>query len=147
MVDHVPSRDAIGLLLRLLHQHWGEDIAAALQAEGLSGISAAHAVVIPFVPPEGIPVSELARLARMRKQSMAEAVEQLERLGYVERKPAPTDRRARLVLLTDRGRAVRSVAVAAGREVEDRWAGLTSREDVEELRTILQQLLGRLRAD
>jgi DNA-binding MarR family transcriptional regulator len=137
--------DALGLLLRLLHQHWGEDVDAALRAAGLDGIRAPHANVFPFVPPEGIAVSELARAANMRKQSMAEAVEQLERAGYVQRRPDPHDRRARLVLLTERGQAVRSVAVAAGRRVEQHWTELTSAADIAALRTTLQLLLSQLR--
>ena len=59
--------------------------------------------MFPFVPPEGITVSELAELARVRKQTMAQAVDQLERMGYVERRPNPRDRRSRLVFLTERG--------------------------------------------
>jgi DNA-binding MarR family transcriptional regulator len=137
--------DALGLLLRLLHQHWGEDVDTALRAAGLDGIRAPHANVFPFVPPGGIAVSELARRANMRKQSMAEAVEQLERAGYVERRPDPRDRRARLVVLTERGEAVRSVAIAAGRRVEERWTGLTSATEIDALRTTLQRLLSRLR--
>jgi DNA-binding MarR family transcriptional regulator len=81
----------------------------------------------------------------MRKQSMAEAVEQLERAGYVERRPDPDDRRARLVLLTDRGRQVRAVAVAAGRAVEAQWTGLTSPEEIAAFRATLQRLLAQLR--
>ena len=137
--------DALGLLLRLLHQHWGEDVDAALRAEGLTGIRAPHANVFPFVPPEGVAVSELARLANMRKQSMAEAVEQLERAGYVRREPDPRDRRARLVLLTERGEAVRAVAVAAGRRVEQRWTELTGPAEIAALRATLQRLLTQLR--
>jgi len=140
-----PLPPALGLLLRLLHQHWGEDVDAALRAAGLHGIRAAHANVFPFVPPDGIPVSELARLATMRKQSMAEAVDQLERAGYVQRRPDPTDRRARRVFLTERGAAVRAVAVAAGREVEQRWAALTGPGEIEAVRATLLTLLGRLR--
>src|SRR3954453_9129204 len=129
MVDDAESsHDALGLLLRLLNQHWGEDVHAALQAAGLDGIRAPHANVFPFVPDEGIQVSELARLASLCKQSMAEAVEQLERAGYAERPPAPHDRRARLVLLSDRGRQVRAVAVAAGRAFEAHWTALTGPE-------------------
>jgi DNA-binding MarR family transcriptional regulator len=146
MVDDVePHHDALGLLLRLLNQHWGDDVHAALQAAGLDGIRAPHANVFPFVPDAGIQVSELARLASMRKQSMAEAVEQLERAGYVERRPDPDDRRARLVLLTDRGRQVRAVAVAAGRAVEAQWTGLTSPEEIAAFRATLQRLLAQLR--
>src|SRR4051794_12095543 len=147
MVDDVESHhDALGLLLRLLNQHWGEDVHAALQAAGLDGIRAPHANVFPFVPDEGIQVSELARLASMRKQSMAEAVEQLERAGYVERRPDPNDRRARRVLLTDRGRRVRSVAIAAGRRVEQEWTELTSAEEIAAFRATLQRLLAQLGA-
>jgi DNA-binding MarR family transcriptional regulator len=143
--DDGPHHDALGLLLRLLNQHWGEDVHAALQAAGLDGIRAPDANVIPFVPPDGIQVSELARLASMRKQSMAEAVEQLERAGYLQRRPDPHDRRARLVFLTDRGRDVRSVAVAAGREVEARWTELTGPDEIAAFRATLQRLLTGLR--
>jgi DNA-binding MarR family transcriptional regulator len=71
---------------------------------------------------------------------MAESVEQLERAGYVERRPDPHDRRARLVFLTPRGGAVRSVAIAAGRRVEERWIDLTSPQEIETLRATLQRL-------
>lgn len=143
--DDGPHHDALGLLLRLVNQHWGEGVHSALQAAGLDGIRAPNANVIPFVPAGGIQVSELARLATVRKQSMAEAVGQLERAGYVERRPDPSDRRARLVFLTERGHRVRSVAVAAGRRVEADWTGLTSPEEIAALRTTLLRLLERLR--
>jgi DNA-binding MarR family transcriptional regulator len=131
----------LGLLLRLLNQHWGNHVHEALQKAGFDGLGAANANVIPFVPEEGIQVSELAKLANVRKQSMAQSVEQLEKLGYLERKPDPDDRRARLVFLTERGQQVRPVALKAGREVERQWAKLT---DVEELREQLQSLLAKL---
>ena len=47
---------------------------------------------------QGIQVSALTQLARVRKQTMAQAVEELEKLGYVERRADPADGRARLVL-------------------------------------------------
>jgi len=137
---------SLGLLLRLLNQQWGEDVDAALRSAGLDGIRASHANVFPFVPPEGIQVSELARLANMRKQSMGEAVDQLERAGYVERRPDPRDRRARLVFLTPRGDSVRSVAVAAGHRVEERWTALTDAQEIEAFRDTMQRLNGRLQA-
>ncbi len=145
MDDRAVPGPPLGVLLRLLTQYWGEDVDVDLQAAGLDGIRAAHANVLPWVPAEGIQVAELARLAHMRKQSMAEAVEQLERAGYVERRPDLRDRRARLVFLTARGLSVRSVAVASGRRVEERWAELTSPQEVEALRASLSLLQRRLR--
>lgn len=91
METDFPARPLIGLLLRLLYQHYAQDIEAALREAGFGDIRPAHANVFPFVPPEGITVSGLAELARVRKQTMAQAVEQLERTGYVERRPSPEE--------------------------------------------------------
>jgi DNA-binding MarR family transcriptional regulator len=145
MNANFPSHPLIGLLLRLLYQHYSQDIDTALSEAGFGDIRPAHANVFPFVPPEGITVSGLAELARMRKQSMAEAVEQLERMGYVERRPNPQDRRSRLVFLTERGEAVRPVTHTSAARVEKRWANLTSPEELEELRARLLRLLTELR--
>jgi DNA-binding MarR family transcriptional regulator len=146
MEDLHPTHPLLGLLLRLVHQHWANDIDAALEAAGFGDIRPVHANVFPFVPADGIQVSELAKLARVRKQSMAQAVEELERMGYVERRPDPTDRRARLVFLTERGESVRPVSVAAGRRVEQHWAELTSKRDIDALHRVLQRLLSALRS-
>jgi DNA-binding MarR family transcriptional regulator len=141
---HFPTRPLIGLLLRLLYQHHAQDIEVALREAGFGDLRPAHANVFPFVPPEGITVSELADLARVRKQTMAQAVDQLERMGYVERRPNPRDRRSRLVFLTERGAAVKPVTHATAAGVEERWAELTSAEDVEALRASLLRLLSQL---
>ncbi|OBK05690.1 MarR family transcriptional regulator [Mycobacterium sp. 1165196.3] len=134
----------LGLLLRLLNQHWGREVDAALVRAGFEDIRPTHANVFPFIPADGIQVSELATYAQMRKQSMAQAVEQLERAGYVERRPDPADRRGRLVFLTRRGAAVRPVGVAAGRDVEREWARVIGTKRLEELRDTLQELLDEL---
>ena len=142
-----PTRPLIGLLLRLLYQHYSEDIHAALRDAGFGDLGPAHANVFPFVGPEGITVSELARLAGVRKQTMAQAVEQLEQMGYVDRRPNPRDRRSRLVFLTERGESVKPVTHATAERVEKRWAQLTSPEELEALRGSLLHLLGELRAE
>jgi DNA-binding MarR family transcriptional regulator len=141
----LPARPLIGLLLRLVYQHYAQDIEAALGEAGFDDIRPAAANVFPFVPPEGITVSGLADLARVRKQTMAQAVDQLERTGYVERRPNPRDRRSRLVFLTERGASVRPVTHAAAARVEERWAELTSPEKLEALRASLLRLLAELR--
>jgi DNA-binding MarR family transcriptional regulator len=146
MEANFPARPLIGLLLRLLYQHYSEDIHAAHRDAGFGDIRAAHANVFPFVPPEGISVSELAALARVRKQTMAQAVTELEDMGYVERRPNPRDRRSRLVFLTERGESVKPLTHATAARVEEHWAQLTSPEELEALRASLLHLLTELRA-
>jgi DNA-binding MarR family transcriptional regulator len=141
-----PARPLIGLLLRLLQQEWAREIHTALDGAGFGDIGPAHSNVFPFVPPEGISVSALAELARVRKQTMAQAVDQLETMGYVERRPNPADGRSRLVLLTERGEAVKPVTHDTAALVEQRWASLTSPEELESLRAALLHLLTEIRA-
>ena len=147
METSFPSRPLLGLLLRLVYQHYAQDIEAALREAGFDDIRPAAANVFPFVPPDGITISGLAELAGVRKQTMAQAVDQLERTGYVERRPNPNDRRSRLVFLTRRGKSVPPVTHAAAKRVEQRWAELTSPEDVEALRAALLRLLNELRRE
>jgi DNA-binding MarR family transcriptional regulator len=142
---NLPARPPIGLLLRLIYQHYAQDIDAALSEAGFGDLRPAHANVFPFLPADGISVSGLAELAQVRKQTMAEAVDQLERMGYVERRPDPHDRRSRLVFLTERGASVRPVTHATAARVEQRWAELTSPEELEALRASLLRLLTELR--
>ena len=143
--EDLPARPLIGLLLRLVYQQYAQAIDAALREAGFDDIRPAAANVFPFVPPEGITVSELAGLARVRKQTMTQAVEQLEQTGYVERRPNPRDRRSRLVCLTDRGRSVPPVTHAAAERVEQQWSELTSKKELAALRAGLLRLLTELR--
>ncbi len=131
----------VGLLLRLAAQQWGADMEAALQTRGITGLTPAHANVIPFVPAQGIQIGELARLAKVRKQSMAHSVELLTAAGYVTRRPDPDDGRASLIFLTDKGRALRPASHEAGRRVEQDWAAVVGRDNLEQLRRTLIQLL------
>lgn len=140
----VPIPQSLGVLLRLAHQHFSSAVDEALDQSGFGDIRPHHANVFSFVPPEGIQVSELTVKAGMRKQSMAQAVEELEKLGYVERRPHPTDKRARLVFLTERGKQIRPLAMATGKRVEEVWARLLGERDLEVLRSALQALLGKL---
>jgi DNA-binding MarR family transcriptional regulator len=147
MDSNFPTNPLIGLLLRLVYQHYAQDIDTALHEAGFEDLRAAHANVFPFVPPQGISVSDLAELARVRKQTMAQAVAQLERLGYVERQPNPRDGRSRLVFLTERGASVKPVTHGAAALVEERWARLVGSGELEELRSSLLRLLTEIRAD
>jgi MarR family transcriptional regulator for hemolysin len=59
---------------------------------------------------------ELAKLSDLDKTTMVITLDDLERRGFAERRPSPTDRRARIVAVTPAGASV----VAAGHQVADR---------------------------
>ncbi len=59
---------------------------------------------------------QLAALADVDKTTMVGTVDDLERRGLAERRPSATDRRARIIAVTEAGRA----AAAAGQRIVDR---------------------------
>jgi MarR family transcriptional regulator, transcriptional regulator for hemolysin len=59
---------------------------------------------------------ELAKLSDLDKTTMLNTVDELEGQGYAERRPSPTDRRARIVTVTPAGAEM----VAAGHLIADR---------------------------
>ena len=141
MTNDYTHHDSLGLLLRLAHQQWTLAVDTRLAEEGFDDIKPHYANIFTFVPPEGMQVSQLTELAHVRKQSMTQTVEELEKLGYVERRPDPTDKRGKLVFLTERGKKVSPIARAAGRLVDQHWAELTSPEEIEALRRALRSVL------
>jgi DNA-binding MarR family transcriptional regulator len=88
--------------------------------------------------------SALAAAERVRPQSMAQTVKELERLGYVTRRPDPDDGRQFLLELTDTGRA----AILAERASRESWLAeaIASELDPEEQETLIRAvaLLGRI---
>jgi DNA-binding MarR family transcriptional regulator len=146
MDPQTPQRPSIALLLRVIYQHHSQAIESALRTAGFNDIAPSAGNVFPFMRPDGITISALAQLAGVRKQTMAQAVEQLERAGYVERRKSPDDRRSRLVFLTERGRTVTPVTHAAAVAVERRWAELIGTDELENLRQQLGTLLDKISA-
>jgi DNA-binding MarR family transcriptional regulator len=59
---------------------------------------------------------ELATLSDLDKTTMLNTMDFLEREGYAERTPSPTDRRARIIAVTPAGAEL----VAAGHQIADR---------------------------
>jgi DNA-binding MarR family transcriptional regulator len=71
---------------------------------------------------------------------MAELVAHLERLGYVERVPDPTDRRAKLVRATSRGNELYSIAREVVAEIEAEWTRRLGKAKMRQLRALLEEL-------
>src|SRR5215217_3668327 len=57
----------------------------------------------------GLRLTELAERTHMTKQALRYTINQLEAAGYVERVPDPTDGRAKIIRLTQRGWELRRV--------------------------------------
>ena len=76
----------------------------------------------------------------MTKPTVVYLVNDLERLGYVERRPDPADGRAKLVCLTERGAKAQRAGTEIVAQIERDWSELLGERDFATLR----ELLGRL---
>lgn len=89
---------------------------------------------------DAVPMSELVYELGVEKSTLTRQIDALARLGLVERRPDPQDARARLVVLTESGRArltaQRERVIAQWRERLSRW----DPADVRQLTTLLHRL-------
>ncbi len=90
---------------------------------------------------DGIRLTELATRATLSLAACSEQVNELESLGYLERRPDPTDGRAKLIVLTPNGRRLIEASQASIARLEQRWAALCAPNAFEEACSTFDQLL------
>ena len=100
-----------------------------------------HSAVFAQIRTEGSRLTDLARGANITPQAMGELVDELEELGYVERRPDPTDRRAKLIVLTDRGKACIAAGISTINGIEQRITEMLGEWGHRQLRSLLDRLL------
>ena len=130
----------LAILLREPFRAGTEVLHRRFAERGHPEIRPPHGNVMQFLDDDGTRVSVLAARAQMTKQSMAELVAHLERLGYVERVPDPSDRRAKLVRATPRGRQLYAIAREVVAEIEAQWTRRLGKTKMRQLRGLLEEL-------
>jgi DNA-binding MarR family transcriptional regulator len=112
-------------------------VMAALVAAGADDITLAQSRLMQRLDLRGMRLTDLAEQARVTKQTAGALVDQLERAGYVMRAPDPTDARARLVTLSDKGWALCRTAGAEVAKVEDEWRKFLGERRFQQMRDAL----------
>ena len=107
---------------------------------GFHGLRFRHGHVFRFIDAEGSRVTDLALRSGLTKQGIGDAVVELERLGYVERQPAPADGRAKIVRLTSRGVEGQAAAARVLEEIERGWAQQYGQRQIDQLRHALESI-------
>ncbi len=130
------------VLLREAFVALNDRAVARLAERGHDAVRPAHGAVFQHLDDTGTPVARLAERAQMTKQAMAELVAHLEEHGYVVRKSDPADRRAKLVIPTDRGLEVFAVVRELIPEIEHDIEALLGAQRADALRADLNRLRG-----
>ena len=111
----------IGALVAIIDQELRRRVTAALHASGFPDYRSTYRSIFMWTRAEGSRITELAELAQITQQSMSELVAEVERRGYVERIPDPTDRRALLVRRTERGWHVNAISRQTVAQAQEEW--------------------------
>ena len=132
------SRDDLGFLLAKATQRWNELLTARFAAAGYPEVRAAYgSVLVPLYEQDGLRIGQLARRARLSKQTMTTMIRRLERDGLVEIRPDPADA---LVFLTPRTRRFAPVVASTLAELDAAAREQLGDRAVDVLKRALRQL-------
>jgi DNA-binding MarR family transcriptional regulator len=134
----------LGILAARLLFSVQDELYARLEEAGHGELTRLHGAVIAHLDEEGTRATELARRSRRHKQIIGRIVDELEELGYVERRPERTDRRAKLVVPTQRGRKVMRLSDEIIRDIERRQARVHGEEIYGEFKRTLRAVVDSL---
>jgi DNA-binding MarR family transcriptional regulator len=105
------DRDDLGFLLAKATQRWNELLQEQFRAAGWGAVRPSYgSLLVPLFEEDGLRIGELARRARLSKQTMTTMVRLLERDGLVRRERDPDDGRAFRIVLTAKARRFEPVA-------------------------------------
>jgi len=132
----------IGILLLLADQEFVRELREHVAAEGFDDQGRSDGFVFRTLGAGPTTISGLAERLEITKQGAGQIVDDMERRGYVERRPDPSDARAKLLHLTERGEAALSAARKFHQTYERRLRKRFGDEAIDTLRDVLTDMAG-----
>ena len=114
--EHLTTPDLAILVVGAAHA-LGVRLRRELNAAGFP-VRQAHGYVLRAQHARPLSLTALAELLGVTKQAAGQVVDEMVELGFVDRRPDPHDRRAKLLALTRRGRAARARALEVSAALE-----------------------------
>ena len=115
-----PTTDNLGFLLAKASQRWNELLYERFRRAGFADVRPSYgSILLPLYEEDGLRLGELARRARLSKQTLTTMARLMERDGLVRREPDPSDGRATLVRLTPRAKRFAPVAAEVLAELDE----------------------------
>ena len=126
-----------GVLLLIAARSFVDDLHARLAAEGFPKMRAGFGFMFRAIQGGEPTPGELATRLGVSKQAVGKVLDEMERRGFVERRPDPSDRRARRVRLTAHGKLASATALRLGGEIEAALRARVGDKQVAALRSAL----------
>lgn len=127
--------DLLGRALQVVKHRMEAEVAG--ERHHLRG---SHLRLLALTPQEGMRPTELAARVGMTKQSLGEFVATMQAAGFLHVDPDPSDRRARIVRPTEKGKRLQHRIREILEEVEQEWAHEVGVRNWATFRRVLAQL-------
>ena len=131
----------LGVLAVRLSDATQAELFERLAEQGHGDLRPRHGGVLAYLDEDGIRPTELARLSGRHKQIVGRLLDELEELGYVDRRADPADRRAKLIVPTNSGLEAMRLADGIVAEIERRHAEAAGRRTYAEFRNVLRTIV------
>jgi DNA-binding MarR family transcriptional regulator len=128
-------------LLRVAYNEIATEIGTAVRQVAPDQRPAHGAIMEQLDFTDGMRLTDLAKGAGLTPQSAGELVDQLEELGYVERRPHPDDRRAKRIYRTAKAKRASQAAVDAARQSEEKIQSLLGERRYTQMRNDLAEII------
>lgn len=116
-------------------------LGAAVADAGIDDMRAPYGYVIRALADHDRTLTDVAKLLEVTKPAAIKVIDEMESRGLLTREPHPTDRRVKVLRLTDRGRSVRRAALAESHRMEADLRRAVGDADTDALRRALLELL------
>jgi DNA-binding MarR family transcriptional regulator len=133
----------LGVLASRLLFSLQDELFERLAEAGYDDLHPRHGAVLAYLDEDGIRATELAKLSGRHKQIIGRLIDELEDLGYVERRPDPADRRAKLIFPTARGLDQVRLGDEVVADIEVRHAGEVGAKTYAQFRDVLRGVVAR----
>jgi DNA-binding MarR family transcriptional regulator len=126
-------------------QRWVMDqVFAQIQSSGYDDLGRFHVDMFRANTPDGLRPTEVAERIGITKQSVNQAIRDLEAGGYLTLEPDPTDGRARVIRLTAKGHRVHDLAHSVALSFEEAIARQLGQRRFAEFKRALQEINERI---
>lgn len=136
------DRSNLGFLLAKAVQRWNELLYDRFCQAGYPEVRPSYgSILVPLFEEDGLRMGELAKRARLSKQTMTTMIRLLEKEDLVTKRPDDEDARASRVFLTSKSQRFRAVAESIVAEIEALTAEVEGEQAVQATRCWLAKFI------
>ncbi|WP_406229855.1 MarR family winged helix-turn-helix transcriptional regulator [Nocardia sp. NBC_01009] len=130
-----------GVLLGQAYETFVRELHTHMAEHGHRMLGASYGFVLRTLAESALTASQLGERLGITAQGAAKVVDEMVRHGYVERRPDPADKRAKLLHLSDRGRDTLDAVREFHAEYERKLVARVDADQVATVRSVLGEIV------